>query len=299
MCAAKGIAMNRNALPLFTGLLAVLFALWSSSLLADGTLTHLSGTVSVQNADGKATAGIVGAKVVAGDTVVTGAGGYVRMEMTDGGEMVLRPESQLKIEAYKYLETKPAEDSFVFRMLKGGLRTVSGFIGKRGKRDAYQLNTSTSTIGIRGTQFDLRVCEGNCGALADGTYLVVRFGAVEASNPHGSLAVGVGQVAHIPPQRPPVMLPRDPGVGFTPPAVIPKLDEKKKMQAAEAAAAAVTPDQNSGPGRSTTSVPGNGEAASGNTASRSSVEGQTTSVTEISRVPLRSEPAVGGDCSVQ
>lgn len=99
----------------------------------------------------------------AGHTLVTGAGAYARMEMTDGGEMVLRPDSQLKVESYKFVQAKPAEDSFIFSMLKGGLRTVTGLIGKRGDKDAYELKTFTATIGIRGPQFDLRVCDGNSG----------------------------------------------------------------------------------------------------------------------------------------
>ena len=222
--------MNRTLL-----LAALLLALVTTPAWADGTLTHLSGSVSVQKTDGKILPGAIGTKVGAGDTVLTGAGGYARVEMTDGGEMVLRPDSQLQVESYKFTEGKPAEDSFVFSMLKGGLRTVTGLIGKRGNRDAYKLNTQTATIGIRGTQFDLRVCQANCGALADGTYLAVRFGAVQTTNAQGTLAVAAGQVAHVPPQRAPVMLPRDPGIGFTPPAVIPKLDEKKKQQSAPAA----------------------------------------------------------------
>lgn len=204
---------------------------------ADGTLTHLSGPVSILKADGKTQPGAMGAKAVTGDTVITGANGYVRMEMTDGGEMVLRPDSQLKIEAYRFDANKPAEDKSSFSMLKGGLRTITGLIGKRGNKDAYEMKSNTATIGIRGTQFDMRVCAGNCGALADGTYLAVRFGAIQATNPQGSLPVAAGQVAHVPLQLPPVILPHDPGVGFTPPATIPKLDEKKKVQQTPAAAA--------------------------------------------------------------
>lgn len=217
------------------GLAALTLMLCATPARADGTLTHMSGSVSVQKPDGKTLPGAVGTKVAVGDTVVTGARGYARMETTDGGEMVLRPDSQLKVEGYKFVEAKPAEDSFIFSVLRGGLRTVTGLIGKRGNRDAYELKTQTATIGIRGTQFDLRVCQANCGALADGTYLAVRFGAVQTSNAQGSLAVAAGQVAYVPPQRPPVMLPRDPGIGFTPPPVIPKLDEKKKLQSAPAA----------------------------------------------------------------
>jgi hypothetical protein len=173
------------------------------------------------------------------------------MEMTDGGEMVLRPDSRLKVESYAFNEQKPAEDNFVFSMLKGGLRTITGLVGKRGNKDAYQLKTETATIGIRGTQFDLRVCAGNCGSLGNGTYLAVRFGSVVTSNAQGSLPVAAGQVAHVPLARAPVILPRDPGIGFTPPAVIPKLDEKKKLQAASAAAEAAKPTETKGTDKAT------------------------------------------------
>lgn len=222
-------------------LLAPLLMLCSASAWSDGTLTHLSGPVSVEKTDGKTIVGAVGVKVLTGDTVVTGAQGYVRMEMTDGGEIVLRPNSQLKVERYEFAKDKPADDSFVFSMLKGGLRTVTGLIGKRGNKDAYAAKTPTTTIGIRGTQYDMRICQANCGALPDGTYLAVRFGAIQTTNAQGTLAVSAGQAAHVPQLRPPVMLPRDPGIGFSPPAAIPKLDEKKKIKEAEKAAAVPAP----------------------------------------------------------
>jgi len=278
-------------------LASLLLMLGTAPTWADGTLTHMSGPVSVQKPDGKTLPGTVGAKVSTGDVVTTGAGGYARMEMTDGGEMVLRPDSQLQVESYKFEKAKPAEDNFVFSMLKGGLRTVTGLIGKRGNRDAYELKTATATIGIRGTQFDLRVCQANCGALADGTYLAVRFGAVQTTNALGSLAVAAGQVAYVPPQRPPVMLPRDPGIGFTPPPVIPKLDEKKKVQAA---AAAATPDHAkpaaSGSGQSTQTQRG---GQSGNPASKQQTAppaGTSTSATPGSTSP---QTETGPECSVQ
>ena len=197
--------------------------------MANGILTHMSGNVSIQKADGMLVMGVIGAQVVEGDTVITGANGFVRMELTDGGEMVLRPDTQLKIENYHYTKDKPDEDSFIFRTIKGGFRAVTGLISKRGNRDAYKAHTATATIGIRGTQYDMRVCLANCGALADGTYVAVRFGAVVAGNAKGNSDFKAGQVGFIPPNQPPILLPHDPGVGFTAPPVIPKLDEKKKQ----------------------------------------------------------------------
>ena len=217
--------LNRCLISLFA--IALLGA--ASFAMADGMLTHLSGKVSVQKADGSTVVGVAGVKVVQGDTVITGANGFVRMELSDGGEMVIRPDTQLIIENYHYTKESPEEDSFIFRTIKGGFRAITGLISKRGNRAAYRATTSTATIGIRGTQYDMRVCQANCGALPDGTYVAVRFGAVVAGNTQGNLEFKSGQVGFIPPNQPPVLLPHDPGVGFTPPPEIPKLNEKKKQ----------------------------------------------------------------------
>jgi hypothetical protein len=216
--------------------LGLLTLLLSPAAWAEGQVTHLSGPVQVQQADGKAMAARVGAKLSEGQTLVTGKGAYARLEMSDGGEMVLRPETQLKIESYRFEKANPIEDTSVYKLLQGGLRAITGLISKRGNRDAYRMNTVTATIGIRGTQYDVRLCQADCGALADGTYVAVRFGAVAQSNVHGELVVSVGQVGYAAAGVAPVRLPRDPGIGFTPPPGIPKLDEKKKLEAAAVSA---------------------------------------------------------------
>ena len=277
-------------------LTALLLGVSIPAAWADGTLTHMSGIVSVLKADGKTAPGVQGEKAYPGDTVITGVGGYVRIEMTDGGELVLRPDSRLKIEAYKFAVAQASEDSFVFSLLRGGMRTVTGLIGKRGNRDAYKLTTTTATIGIRGTQFDLRVCQGNCGALDDGTYLAVRFGAVLASNTQGSLAVAAGQVAHVPSQLAPLMLRRDPGIGFTPPAVIPKLDEKKKAQ--PTTAATTTEQLNpaaGGSGQTVQTEPTSAQAAGAKTESQQGSAGtaESSGKTNASASMPGVEPAAG------
>ncbi len=221
----------------WTRLLAFVLVVISSAVQADGTVTHLSGPVQVRQVDGRIVGSAVGTKVNEGETLVTGKAGYARLEMTDGGEMVLRPESQLKIESYRFEKANPLLDNSVFRLLQGGLRAITGLVSKRGNRNAYQLNTVTATIGIRGTQFDVRLCQADCGALGDGTYVSVRSGSVAQGNSFGELTLAAGQVGYSPPNSAPVRLPRDPGIGFTPPPGIPKLDEKKKLEAAAAASA--------------------------------------------------------------
>lgn len=205
----------RQALRVITLLLiAGALPVWANS-----TLTHVSGQVSIIKLDGQTVPGTTNMVVQTGETISTGATGFVRMKTSDGGWMVLPPGSQLKVEKYSYDEKKPADDSYVFSMLKGAMRTATGLIGKRGNRDAYAAKTSTATIGIRGTRYDMRVCEASsCGKdMPEGTYVAVKEGAVAMESPQGTVDVKAGQFAAATPKAAPVLLPSDPGIGFTSP----------------------------------------------------------------------------------
>lgn len=192
--------------------------------LAEGKLSHLSGQVTVQKADGSKSAAVPGAIVGSGDTVLTGANGFARLETPDGGEVVLRPNSEFVVEKLHFDQAKPEEDSFVYNMVKGGLRTVTGLIGKRGNKDAYVGKTPTSTIGIRGTIFEVLVCAGNCGpGVPNGTYISVKSGSVQTGNTFGNITMTPGQIVFVPPQGQPVLNPEvKPATGFTPPAAVPQ-----------------------------------------------------------------------------
>lgn len=123
-----------------------------------GSIGYMSGSLMVQRADG--TIKVMGPKseVLAGDTLVTAKDSYAQVQMNDGAKMTLRPHSTLKIEEYRFNKQEPKSDNAIFSLLKGGFRTVTGLIGKRGDPDAYKMRTSTATIGIRGTDFSSRLC---------------------------------------------------------------------------------------------------------------------------------------------
>ena len=93
--------------------------------------------------------------------VVTSYNAFVRLKFTDGGEVTLRPNTQLRIDRYHFEPARPEEDSLVFALLKGGLRTITGLLGKR-KEHSYELQTVTATIGIRGTGYGIQFCQGDC-----------------------------------------------------------------------------------------------------------------------------------------
>lgn len=130
------------------------------------TVEAVDGTVFVTRVAGKRSILASGSGMEVGDTITTEANSYARLRFVDGGEMSVRPSSALVIQKFEFDKQSPAQDNAVLRLLKGGLRTVTGLIGKRGNQDAYRLDGHTSTIGIRGTEFIARVCSNDCASPA-------------------------------------------------------------------------------------------------------------------------------------
>ena len=105
-----------------------------------GQVTHLSGILSVKR--GEATKMLsVKSEVQEGDMLTTESETYARIKFVDGGEVVMRPGTQLKVASYSFTENKPQADNVVLNMVKGGLRAVTGLIGKR-NRDQVSFTTS-------------------------------------------------------------------------------------------------------------------------------------------------------------
>ena len=117
-----------------------------------GTVTDISGPMVARRVDGTIKALSAQSPVEQGDTLVTEKGTYARIKFVDNGEITLRPNTQFKIQNFSYEAAKPESDSAFFTLLKGGLRSITGLLGKRNK-EKFGLNTPTATIGIRGTTF--------------------------------------------------------------------------------------------------------------------------------------------------
>jgi len=188
-----------------------------------GTVGHLSGTLSAQRADGSVRILSQRSDVNPGDTLTTQRDSYAQINFTDGSSMTMRPSTTVKVEGYSFEKEKPEADGFFTRLLKGGLRTVTGLIGKRGNRDAYKIGTATATIGIRGSSGDTLECSGGCegvtstsGNLERGTYHTTYTGAYILQNDAGSQIIGEGQFGFVKdPGSPPVLLPGDPGMSLS------------------------------------------------------------------------------------
>ena len=207
-----------------------------------GHVTHLSGTLMAKRADGSVKLLSVKSDVVEGDTLSTQDGTYARVKFSDGAEVVLRPTSQLKVESYQFAEEKPASDNVVLSLLKGGLRKVTGLIGRR-NRDAVRVAAPNATIGIRGTHFGMLFCQSDCGAIRlpgglppqNGLHLDVAAGAITVTNPAGTQMVNTGQYAFAPPpgvSAPPMIVPPGQGIQVTMPPAIARNDTSGRTMGA-------------------------------------------------------------------
>jgi hypothetical protein len=170
-------------------------------LLAVGDVAALRGTERVRLT--------AGAAVNVGDTVVTGAQSHAQLRFADDALVALKPDSEFRIERYNFTGASDSGEVAVFRLVKGGFRTLTGQIGKL-NRDQYQLLTTQATIGIRGTHYQIQICSaGQCingGAPAgSGMYGGVYEGRVIVSNSLGADEYGAEEFFYVPdgeaPQR--------------------------------------------------------------------------------------------------
>jgi hypothetical protein len=97
-----------------------------------------------------------------GDRLTTSDGASAVIKLQDGTRMTVRPNSDIVIQQYRFKESAP-DNSMVMQLLQGGFRAITGLISK-GSASSARVITNTATIGIRGTDFDARLCTAECRA---------------------------------------------------------------------------------------------------------------------------------------
>ena len=119
-------------------------------------------------------------EIFVGDTLVTGNNGQGQVRFIDGAVVSLRPDTQLRINDYRYGDGKGRENS-VMTLIKGGFRTITGAIGK----EHYKVHSSLATIGIRGTHYEAVIAEQEM-------YVALWQGGVTVQNEAGQIDLGLG-----------------------------------------------------------------------------------------------------------
>lgn len=148
-----------------------------------------------------------------GDTVQTDRNATLRLRFADASEITLQADTRISIDQFKYNDADPGADRLVLDFIKGGLRAISGAIGKRGNPDAYELRTQAGNIGIRGTDYALLICgahDAACGELhvpsdfgdnsvrlLEGLYVYVFEGVIRAANESGAKEWHAGKSGYV------------------------------------------------------------------------------------------------------
>ncbi|MES2975827.1 MAG: FecR family protein [Pseudomonadota bacterium] len=155
-------------------------------LLSGGALAQAAGEVEFSRGVGFAqTPGQTprtlgkGLPLREGDRLTTSDGASAIIKLEDGTRMTVRPNSELVLQQYKFAQNAP-DNSMVMQLLRGGMRAVTGLIAKSSP-NAARIQTNTATIGIRGTDFDARVCAKDCGTESSRIQERTRPNAVQAS----------------------------------------------------------------------------------------------------------------------
>ncbi len=137
-------------------LLTISASAWAQSTassppaLPAATLEFVQGSVAVRSAAGASRIAQRGTVVNNGETIETQSG-RAQMRMVDGAFISLQNDTTLRLDNYRVASATESESGFM-SLVRGGLRTVTGLIGRSSKQN-YRLQTATATVGIRGTGF--------------------------------------------------------------------------------------------------------------------------------------------------
>ena len=236
-CTATKPASSWRALGtlLFAALLMTGNAAWAAQVA--GVVARLSGPLMAKKADGSVKVLALRSEIESGDTLVSEKNTYAQIKFIDNSEITLRPGTTFKVDNFSFDEGKPEGDNASYSLVKGGLRSITGLMGKRNK-EKFSLKTPNATIGIRGTTFVAHYVppappgSGNAPAgkspvgsapgmppvLAPGLHLSVTDGAIIVTNSGGSLGFQAGQFGYVPNlNQPPLLVPNNPNLRFVPP----------------------------------------------------------------------------------
>ncbi len=120
-----------------------------------GEVALAKGVVTAQSAERGLVSLAKGSPIFEGDMLETSERSFLVVKFSDGGKITLRPESQFNIDEYN---ASPGQEKESFRLIKGGLRAVTGAIGKN-RPENVSYKAKNTTIGIRGTTFVMKICE--------------------------------------------------------------------------------------------------------------------------------------------
>jgi hypothetical protein len=170
--------------------LAAVYPLSATAAVSAGVAQFIAGDVNVRRPDGGTAPLAKGKDIESGESILTGVNGRAQVKFTDGGLISLQPNTEFKIANYSDNAANPKEERFLVDLLRGSMRAITGLIGKR-NRENYKVTTTTATIGIRGSGF-------NVGYNPDGSLgVTTELDAIEVCNAGGCVGLTAGESVRV------------------------------------------------------------------------------------------------------
>jgi hypothetical protein len=159
-----------------------------------GTIDLVDGTVQLIQAGKAPRPAAVGDAVYEGDILATGKDSEVHVTMQDSGFIALRSNSRVRLLAYK--ADGGDDDKGIFRLVAGGMRSITGWIGKFNQK-SYLVRTPTATIGVRGTDHEVRYIPPGSDEGEPGTYDKVFAGETSIQTDGGTADVTADHAGYV------------------------------------------------------------------------------------------------------
>ena len=158
-----------------------------------GTVQFVHGGVMALNPAGEDRILSRGDEIREGEVLVTGPDGAMQLQLSDGGLVALRANTEMSIDEYQYEQAE--DDRSLFSVARGVFRKISGAIG-RDEPASVRMQTPVATIGIRGTDFEGGFLPEDNDDPA-GAYLRVNSGRAWLGNEAGELDLRPGQAGFV------------------------------------------------------------------------------------------------------
>ena len=139
-------------------LAAITFALLpvASWAAPAGYFHDVAGDVTLTPIGGPSVKVAIGDLFESGAKITTGANGKTTLKFEDGEVVALAPATDFTVTNYVFDKAKPAQGSILLNIARGGMRFVTGLIGKTSPQN-FKVATPTVTAGVRGSAGELIV----------------------------------------------------------------------------------------------------------------------------------------------
>ena len=146
------------------GAVLALAVLLSPSVHAQiGHVVSVRGTAMVERSAQPGRILGAGEKLEQKDVINTAQASHAVLEFRDKTRITLRPNTVFRVDSYSDAQDVNRPQGMVLGLVKGGFRAVTGEVGKANPQNV-RFQTETTILGIRGTEFDARLCADDCAA---------------------------------------------------------------------------------------------------------------------------------------